>query len=243
MGRRFRAVLHTGFEPRTSRQGPRQVCCSHVCLALHRQLGPSAPSLARRASGNYEISGTYYPLSVTDAIGGVATYRAALRLRAAVADRMQIVQGSVAVHVAGIGVVPCSLRLPILKTHVLTHSLTHYLPLQVACPCLESLQNFAIGAQGAVRRAAGPSFEASLDSLDLPLEPLSTALVEGGALAPALVAMVVTTPPWDAPWLQGLRHGHRAWQTLVSHRLHLNLFAAVRAAGRTSVSVAIVSSK
>eukprot|EP00964_Phaeocystis_antarctica_P040215 scaffold22994_cov63-Phaeocystis_antarctica.AAC.4 len=90
-------------------------------------LGPSAPSLARRASGNYEISGTYYPLSVTDALGGVATYRAALRLRAAVADRMQIVQGSVAVHVAGIGVVPCSLRLPILKpTYLPTHSLTTY---------------------------------------------------------------------------------------------------------------------
>ena len=88
-------------------------------------------------------------------------YSAALRLRAAVADRVQIVEGSVTAHVAGIGV--------------------------VACPCLESLQNFNIGAQGAVRRAAGPSFEAGLDALDLPLEPLSTTLVEGGALAPGLV--------------------------------------------------------
>jgi len=61
--------------------------------------------------------------------------------------------------------------------------------------------------------------------------------VEGGALAPALVSMVVTTPPPDAPWMGGLRHGHRAWQTAVSCRLHAALFAAVRDAGRTSVAM------
>ena len=103
----------------------------------------------------------------TDELSGVRVYSAALHLRAAVADRVQIVEGSVTAHVAGIGV--------------------------VACPCLESLQNFNIGAQGAVRRAAGPSFEAGLDALDLPLEPLSTTLVEGGALAPGLVRQ---TPRW-----------------------------------------------
>ena len=59
-----------------------------------RQLGPSAPSLARQASG-------------TDEIGGIRAYRAALRLRAAVDDRVQIVEGSVTAHVAGVGVVAC----------------------------------------------------------------------------------------------------------------------------------------
>ena len=63
--------------------------------------------MARRAGGTH--------------ISGVQAYRAALRLRAAVAERVQVVEGSVTAHVAGIGV--------------------------VACPCLQSLQNFGIGAQ------------------------------------------------------------------------------------------------
>jgi hypothetical protein len=65
--------------------------------------------LARRASGG------------TGEVSGVRAYRAALRLRAAVGERVQVVEGSVTAHVAGIGV--------------------------VACPCLQSLQNFGIGAQ------------------------------------------------------------------------------------------------
>ena len=163
-----------------------------------RQFGPSAPILARRASGS-------------DETGGIAAYRAALRLRDEVADCVEIVEGSVTANVAGMGV--------------------------VACPCLESLQNYGIGAQGAVRRAAGPSFEHSLyieNVSRLPLARLSTTLVPGGALAPGLVAMVVTTPPEEA-WPPEEQHDPMAWQAAVSSRLHANLFAAMRAAGRASV--------
>ena len=159
--------------------------------ASSSQLGPAASSLARRSTGSDEIC-------------GVGIYRAALRLRAAVADCVEIVEGSVTANAAGMDV--------------------------VACPCLESLQNFGIGAQGVVRHAAGPSFEAGLDSLEAPLEPLSTTLVEGGSLAPALIAMVVTTPPRE---LVEAAYAHRlqntaTWQVAVSKRLHSNLFAAVR---------------
>ena len=42
----------------------------------------------------------------------------------------------------------------------------------VACPCLATLVNYGIGAQGAVRRAGGQELEAALAKVDRPLAPL-----------------------------------------------------------------------
>ena len=157
------------------------------------------------------------------AAAGLAGYRAARRLRAEVAAGFEVVEGSVTEHLAGADA--------------------------VACPCLGSLRNYGLGAQGAVRRAAGASFEHGLRSLRLPLAPLSATLVEGGALAPMAVAMVVTTPPrevldlLDEMHISGdvgsAEHASRveALGASLSQRLHASLFGELRAAGLWSVAM------
>jgi O-acetyl-ADP-ribose deacetylase (regulator of RNase III) len=110
----------------------------------------------------------------------------------------------------------------------------------VACPCLATLDNLGVGAQGAVRRAAGPQLEEALSRVQRPLESLSSTIVPGGSLAPH-VAMVVTTPP--LPVLSSLLHPNideldlLALESSFSERLHFNLFNAVRAAGCLSIAL------
>lgn len=68
----------------------------------------------------------------------------------------------------------------------------------VACPVIRSLRNVGVGAQGAVRRAAGDELEAAITelsrSLQHPLPFESVTLLPGGNLAKQ-VALVVTEIP------------------------------------------------
>lgn len=99
----------------------------------------------------------------------------------------------------------------------------------VACPVLAGLQNAGIGAQGAVRRAAGAALEEAAAKLSKPLPPLSVAMVPGGQLA-QYVALTVTEPPREV-W-HGVRPEDRSRRVLgFLGRIHSILFQAVRDSG------------
>ena len=106
----------------------------------------------------------------------------------------------------------------------------------MACPCLETLHNYGVGAQGAVRSAAGPQFERALREVERPLERLSATLVPGGSLAP-VVAMIVTTPPHELQEHLWYGVGCEAVEAAISKRLHASLFSAMRQHGHTSVAM------
>ena len=163
--------------------------------AARIRFGSAAPSLARRSAASAR---------------GVASYKAAFELLAAVEGSIEIVDGTVTQHAAGVEV--------------------------VACPCLETLHNYGVGAQGAIRFAAGSSFERALRGLERPLERLSATLVHGGKLAPA-VAMVVTTPPHELQEHLWYNDGCDAIEAAISKRLHANLFSAMRQHGHASVAM------
>ena len=139
---------------------------------------------------------------------GLSAYRSSLLLRQRVSDGFEVVCGSVAKNATDMEV--------------------------VACPCLGNLTNFGMGAQGVIREAAGPAFEAGLKDVAY-LAPLTALLVPGGRLAP-YVAMVVTTAPEELHYMLWGRDAESAVST-ISKRMHANLFAAMRAAGLRSVAM------
>ena len=102
----------------------------------------------------------------------------------------------------------------------------------VACPCIRGMQNVGIGAQGAVRRAAGPALEVAVQQLRKPVPELSVTLVSGGDLA-RFVAMTVTEPPRDL-WASLQGSAEEQVQGVVAYlgRIHANVLAAVREAAR-----------
>jgi len=102
----------------------------------------------------------------------------------------------------------------------------------VACPVLQNLQNAGIGAQGAVRAAAGHELELAISELATPLPELSSTLVPGGALAKR-VAVTVTEPPL---WLWESMHGGGPREYIENmlaflEKVHENLLGTVREAG------------
>jgi len=102
----------------------------------------------------------------------------------------------------------------------------------VACPVLRNLQNVGIGAQGAVRAAAGNELEMAISELERPLPELSSTLVPGGALAKR-VALTVTEPPfwlWESMQGGGPRERIQSMLTFLE-KVHENLLGAVREAG------------
>ena len=139
---------------------------------------------------------------------GLSAYRSSLLLFQRVSDGFEIVCGSVADNATAMEV--------------------------VACPCLGDLTNFGVGAQGAIREAAGPTFEAGLEDVVF-LSPLTAMIVPGGRLAPK-IALVVTTAPEELQHMLWGRDAHCAVST-ISKRMHANLFAAIRAAGLSSVAM------
>lgn len=107
----------------------------------------------------------------------------------------------------------------------------------VACPVLRHLQNVGIGAQGAVRRAAGPALEAAVAKLELPVPERSVTLVPGGDLA-EFVALTVTEPPFELTTMMGGGPTEITRAVLdFLERLHANLFSVVRANGLRSVAM------
>jgi len=108
----------------------------------------------------------------------------------------------------------------------------------VACPVLRNAINGGMGAQGAVRRAAGREMEVAVARL-LEIGPLpeeSVTLVPGGLLAQR-VALCVTEPP------RSLRQMSSSQDVLVVNlinfigRLHGNLLRETREAGFRSVAM------
>jgi len=109
----------------------------------------------------------------------------------------------------------------------------------VACPVARSLVNMQIGAQGAIRKAAGPQSEAAISQLQTISDSLPVTLVTGGALSDRL-ALTMTEVPHDVL---------RVFQTLLSeaerqtalitwlNRLHDCLISSVRDAGYRSLSM------
>lgn len=142
-------------------------------------------------------------------VEGPALFRTARALRLLFRDRLEVVLGSVVEQARGADV--------------------------VACPVMRHLESYGLGAQGAVRQAAGPDLEAAVDALEKPVGELSVTLVPGGSLAP-WVALTVTQPPSEffagAADSPGSRRS-AALAALVRYvrRLHANLLAAVRAKG------------
>ena len=107
----------------------------------------------------------------------------------------------------------------------------------VVCPCKRDLENLGIGAQDAVRRAAGSATEAEIEALLGPLPEMGVQLVGGGALAKH-VAMTVTEPPRAVfEELQG-EAGLRI-DTMLDFlvQLHSNLFQTVRDANLRSIAM------
>jgi O-acetyl-ADP-ribose deacetylase (regulator of RNase III) len=105
----------------------------------------------------------------------------------------------------------------------------------VACPCIRNLLNVGIGAQGAVRRAAGAALEEAVRKISLPLDEASVTLVPGGMLAKR-VALCVTEPPAS---VQEARTREEQLSSILAFlgQLHSNLLRAVREAGLRSVAM------
>lgn len=145
-------------------------------------------------------------------VEGPAMYRTARALRLVFKAYVEIVPGSVAEQADGMEV--------------------------VACPVMRSLLNVGVGAQGAVRRAAGAALEAAVQRLETPVGQLSVTLVPGGALAEK-VALTVTEPPDDL--MNSMQEGSLRDQVLsvVAYitRLHANLFRTVREGGFRSLAL------
>lgn len=107
----------------------------------------------------------------------------------------------------------------------------------VACPVIRNLHNAGVGAQGAVRQAAGRELEEAIALLAKPVAELSVTLVPGGALAKR-VALTVTEPPLDL-WgaMQGGLRDQLQGILAFLERLHGNLLRAVREAGFRSLAM------
>lgn len=187
-------------------------------------LGPLAPSMARaHAQLRRAVTSTRGNIGAAEppALQGVELFRVALTFRQEVAARLEVLPGSVS-----------------------SDGVAHDMEV-VACPCLPHLQNAGVGAQGAVRRAGGRDLEAALHRLRLPLQPLSATIVNGGANCPWLVAMCVTTPPYDAALSWRMRqHANAGGDSILTHievhlssRLHTSLLRSVRAANCTSLAL------
>ena len=189
-----------------------------------RELGPEAMAIAATCARRQSAAASSTRSGPRRAPTGPQLYATAVRLRHRLANSIEIVSGSVADVADGFSV--------------------------VACPCLGTLDNFGIGAQGAVRRAAGGNTERAASQLPLPLAPLSATLVDGGRLADA-VAFCVTSPPTDVRdailWQMMMtslpaddsssgRRGDKL-ESQVSETLHTNLLTAVRVANYSSVAM------
>lgn len=98
----------------------------------------------------------------------------------------------------------------------------------VACPCVRSLRNVGIGAQGAIRRRAGAALERAVQQLCTPVDELSVTLVPGGFLSKH-VAMTVTEPP-ECLWVVSSEERVQVAMDFL-YSLHHNLFTEVRRAG------------
>lgn len=90
----------------------------------------------------------------------------------------------------------------------------------VACPVRSDLIDLGIGAQAAIRHAAGEALQQSLISLDAPQPTAAVTLHPGGDLC-ACVAACVTSVPLEA------RHSDQAAYVFLL-RLHQSLLSAVR---------------
>lgn len=102
----------------------------------------------------------------------------------------------------------------------------------VACPVLRNLNNAGVGAQGAVRAAAGHELEMGISELTMPLPELSSTLVPGGTLAKR-VALTVTEPPvwlWESMQGGGPREHIESMLAFLG-QIHENLLKTVREAG------------
>eukprot|EP00747_Dinoflagellata_sp_TGD_P170005 gnl/TRDRNA2_/TRDRNA2_200439_c0_seq1.p1 gnl/TRDRNA2_/TRDRNA2_200439_c0~~gnl/TRDRNA2_/TRDRNA2_200439_c0_seq1.p1 ORF type:complete len:304 (-),score=47.07 gnl/TRDRNA2_/TRDRNA2_200439_c0_seq1:35-874(-) len=139
------------------------------------------------------------------AASGAGVYSACLSVRQAFSESIDVVDGSVSQSAAD---VEC-----------------------VACPVVGTLHNVGIGAQGAVRRAAGPALETFIDDFrskpGFPLSALDVVIAPGGRLC-THVALVVTEPPAEWMW-QSEVTVDEATEFLIS--LHRRLLGEVRKAG------------
>ncbi|CAK0840031.1 unnamed protein product, partial [Prorocentrum cordatum] len=142
-------------------------------------------------------------------ISGAARFRCARALRQLFREGLQVVLGSVTDQ--------CS------KDSVDV----------IACPCLRSMYNAHIGAQGAIREAAGHELEAAVAALQRPVAPSSVTLVPGGELC-RRVAMTVTEPPEEVfHEMAGLRRTGQQHEAKVAfirflEGVHRNLLGALR---------------
>eukprot|EP00930_Biecheleria_cincta_P001433 TRINITY_DN102577_c0_g1_i1.p1 TRINITY_DN102577_c0_g1~~TRINITY_DN102577_c0_g1_i1.p1 ORF type:complete len:336 (+),score=51.21 TRINITY_DN102577_c0_g1_i1:148-1155(+) len=142
-------------------------------------------------------------------LGPAQLYHLCFALRRRLDEHLEVVRGSVAEEAGG---AEC-----------------------VACPVLTHLFDAGIGAQGAVRQAAGQRLEKFIEHLrklrgsPVPLQPGEVVLAPGGNLAKS-VALVVTEPPEDAGWT-------RLSLAALLLETHRRLVCAVRRSGYRSVAL------
>mmetsp|Transcript_63235 Transcript_63235/g.150819 ORF Transcript_63235/g.150819 Transcript_63235/m.150819 type:complete len:394 (+) Transcript_63235:52-1233(+) len=106
----------------------------------------------------------------------------------------------------------------------------------VACPCVRHLTNVGVGAQGAIRRRAGPALEAAVAKLPIPVPELSATLVPGGEIA-KYVAMTVTEPPQRILLRVSPMQDHARLIMGWLDEIHVNLLKVVREAGLRSIAM------
>ena len=122
---------------------------------------------------------------------GIDLFREAVRMRRALFASLDVEGGSVVNVVAALNKGNGSPQVEV-----------------VACPCLPTLVNYSIGAQGAIRRAAGSPLEDAIRGLERPVDMLSVTLLPGGELAPCVALTVTSMVPWDHSGWVSFPAGH-----------------------------------
>ncbi|CAE7846665.1 unnamed protein product, partial [Symbiodinium sp. KB8] len=110
----------------------------------------------------------------------------------------------------------------------------------VACPVARNLVNMDVGAQGAVRRAAGDELEEAVAQLQRNWEPTPVTFVTGGRLSEK-VALTLTEIPSSVlrvfqNWQSDEEDRHTALMSWLDE-LHDSLLSAVRAAGHRTLAM------
>lgn len=182
--------------------------CRGICnaLLLCSECEPLWEVLLSRDLGSSALTTTRCARSFAV---GPSLFRGALALKAIFDAKFEIVPGGVDTQADGTDV--------------------------VACPCLRTLKNVGIGAQGAVRRCAGDELEEAVRKIPIPVDEVSVTLVPGGKLAKR-VALCVTEPPMSLAE-DGTQEEQVAKLLAFLGKLHNNLLLAVRNAGLRSVAM------
>lgn len=110
----------------------------------------------------------------------------------------------------------------------------------MACPVARNLVNMDVGAQGAVRRAAGDELEEAVAQLQRNWEPTPVTFVTGGRLSEK-VALTLTEIPSSVlrvfqNWQSDEEDRHTALMSWLDE-LHDSLLSAVRAAGHRTLAM------